>query len=132
MSWRSIRTYLNEAYGHRTFDIGKFERWSSDKNIRTWSTGASYDVPHYLETGRSNVGFPNHNSNNPPYMDHVSFFKSTYPFRVWLVYHPYQKADQIADEVIEWAEYYGLVAEVFPSEYSWYHQETAMVVITTR
>lgn len=116
MSWRSNQTYLHDAYGHRTYDISKFDRWCDGKVIRTWSTGSLYDVPRYLNTGRSNVGFPNSIANNPPYFDHAAFFKSTSPFKVWLVYHPYQEAERIADEVSKWADDNGLVAEVLPSE----------------
>lgn len=132
MSWERINTYLNEAYGHLTFKTERFYNWSEGKNLKTWSDGRLYNVLNYLRTGRSTIGNPDHKTNFPPHIDHVSFFKTTTPLKVWLVFHPYKEVDDIRVDIENWCYEYDLIAEFFSSEYSWYNDNTCMVVVTTK
>lgn len=133
MGWNNINNYAKEAYGCNTFDTDLLDQWLDGKNVRTWSIGRNYNVPNYLITGRSTVGFPKHFENIPPYFDHATFFKSTNPLKIWLVYHPYREIEDIRNEIEKWGAKENLSVSFFASEYSWYNKgNTSMVVITTK
>ncbi|MFA9424342.1 MAG: hypothetical protein ACERLG_12245 [Sedimentibacter sp.] len=133
MSWDRIETYKSDAYGARSFDKKLLDDWLEGKNITRWVSGGEHDVPKFLRTGRSNIGFPNHNVNKPPYLDHVAYFKETNPLKVWLVYHPYKDIESIKDEIEEWTILHDLKVNFYDSGKSWYNKNnTSMIVITTK
>lgn len=132
MSWNKIETYQKVAYGSSSFDKELLDEWLEGKNITRWIRNGEHDVPKFLKTGRSNIGFPNHKVNKPPYLDHVAYFKSIDPLKVWLVYHPYFNIVDIKDEIEEWTSMQGLKVTFYDSSKSWYSKDnTSMVVITT-
>lgn len=131
MSWNKIETYDKIAYGASTFDKQLLDEWLEGKNITKWSSTRGQNVPRYLETGRDTRGYPNYIENEPPYLDHVVYFKATQPLKVWLVYQPYQLLDSAYDEIIRWAEQSGLYVEFYDSDKSWYSRgNTSIVVIS--
>jgi len=132
VSWDSIKTYEKVAYGSKTFDKELLSEWLAGKRITRWTVGRGHNVPRFLRSGRSNIGFPNHHADNPPYIDHEVFFKATSPLKVWLVYHPYYDVESIREEVEDWAARHDLHVEFYDSSKSWYNKnDTSMVVITT-
>lgn len=132
MSWDKIETYEKVAYGSGSFDKRLLDEWLEGKGITRWTAGREHNVPKFLKTGRSNIGYPNHKANNPPYLDHATFFKSTSPLKVWLVYHPYHDIESIKGEIQEWTTVQGLEVDFYDSSRSWYSKDnTSMVVITT-
>lgn len=132
MTWDKIEIYERVAYGSGSFDKGLLDEWIQGKGITRWTGGIEHNVPIFLKTGRSNIGYLNHKANNPPYLDHATFFKATNPLKVWLVYHPYQDIESIKDEIQEWTTVQGLEVDFYASSRSWYSKyNTCMVVITT-
>lgn len=133
MSWSKIETYRKVAYGASSFDNELLDKWLEDKYIRRWTKNGEHDVPKFLKTGRSNIGYPNHKANMPPYLDHVAYFKALNPLKIWLVYHPYYDIEGIKDEIQKWVTIQDLQVEFYDSSKSWYNKDnTSMVVITTK
>lgn len=132
MAWRNIKTYYKDAYGANSFDKNLLEEWLRDKNITKWTTQGACDIPRFLKTGRNNMGYKNIMENKPPYIDHVVYFKSTDPLKVWLVYHPYHDTKFISKDIKEWVDANNLIVTLYDSNKSWYSKgNTSMVVITT-
>lgn len=130
MGWNKINSFLYGAYGSAGFISERFEKWASNKGLKTWVPGYGINVPYCLKSGRQRPVYNSDDDINPPHIDHANFFKSK--DKVWLVYHPYNIADNIRDDIEKWANKNNLHVEVYPYEDSWYGDHSSMVVVTVR
>lgn len=63
-----------------------------------------------------------------PYLDHAIIYKNPKTKTCCLVYIPYNDADDIREEVVQWAKNKGLKADVY--EHSWYEEATCLVIVS--
>ena len=133
MSWKKIKTYRNDSYQSKDSDMKIFDKWVEGKDISTWSSSRYQNIPKYITIGKDTTGYKNSIINEPPYVDHVSIFKSSKNKKIWMTYQPYLLKSEIEKEIQDWVDEYGLIANVYESDKSWYSpNDTCLVVITTK
>ena len=94
------------------------------------------NIRNTLETGRYYPSFrTNKNKENAidrSMIDHAYFFK-TKNHGLMYVSHPYNDYNELIKYFNEsWQEEHGLNVEIYKPNYSWYHENTCMVIFRTR
>lgn len=131
MSWNTIEDYEKGYLYSEHSDISLFEQWVVDKGITRYSTSRNENVPKFLMTGRTTVGYPNSKANEPPFMDHIAFYKNTKTNQVWLTSQPYHNRTEIENEVEAWAERYNINVEMYNADKSWYYPNNTCLIVYT-
>lgn len=85
-------------------------------------------IEKILKSGTFSSNGCGHPRENVPYLDHAIIYKNPNTKVCCLVYIPYSDANEISDEVNQWAESKGLKAEIY--EHSWYNGSTCLVIIS--
>lgn len=92
--------------------------------------GYDDNVPTIIKHGKQSSRYnPVRDKARAPYQDHSTYFKNTKTGVCCLIYAPYYNADDIRKEVEEWAEKWGLKADVYDAEKCYYSKDTCLVVI---
>ena len=115
----------------RYSDERLFQKWISGKEITRYCYNRDEDVPKFLATGRTTIGYPNSKSNEPPFMDHIAYYKNTRTNQVWLTSQPYFKKVDVENEVRIWANNYGVDYEVYDMDESWYFPGNTCLIVYT-
>lgn len=131
MSWEVAEDYKRGYLSGEHSDVKLFEQWVADKNITRYSTNRNENVPKFLMTGRTTVGYPNSKANEPPFMDHIAFYKNTKTNQVWLTSQPYHSKAEIENEVRAWAKTYNVDCEVYDMDKSWYYPHNTCLIVYT-
>ena len=135
MAW--FKTTPTEIRGIYHSDQSDFERLEAFikangfNRMHGWNTGDKVEKiirsGSLVSNGRFECTYPK----KPPYIDHPRYFKNTQTKVCCLTYSPYYDADDIREEISEWANSLGLKAEVYDSSESWYSPgNTCFVVIS--
>ncbi len=94
--------------------------------------GAHYNNQKHIEMILKSGTFSSYGfvmeQENIPHLDHAIIYKNPSSKVCCLVYIPYNDADDIREEVKQWAEGKGLKAKVY--ENSWYNDETCLVIVS--
>lgn len=99
-------------------------------NKMAFFCGDDINIPTIIKHGKH---FPQYNpvrdKARAPYQDHTTYYKNTKTGVCCLTYAPYYNAEDIRKEVEEWAEKWGLKADVYDADKCWYSKDTCFVVI---
>lgn len=131
MSWELMKDNRDGRLTCDYSDDGLFEEWISDKAVTRYCYNRNEDVPKFLVTARTTVGYPNSKSNEPPFMDHIAFCKNTKTNQVWLTSQPYHSKIDVEKEVRMWAEKYGVDYEIYDTNASWYYPGNTCLIVYT-
>ena len=131
MSWELMKVNRDSRLTCDYSDDGLFEEWISGKGVTRYCYNRNEDVPKFLDTGRTTVGYPNSKSNEPPFMDHIAFYKNTKTNQVWLTSQPYHAKPDVENGVRMWAEKYGVDYEIYDKNLSWYYPGNTCLIVYT-
>ena len=131
MSWEVIEDFKKSHPSCEHTDDQKFKKWIADKNITRYCHNRNENVPKFLMTGRTTVGYPNSKANEPPFMDHIAFYKNTKTNQVWLTSQPYHSKSEVENEVRAWAEAYNVDCEIYDADNSWYFPHNTCLIVYT-
>lgn len=139
--WEPIRNYEKDDFGkfagqkNAMSSLPLFKAWAAGKGItRFRHANAASDWRRELQTGRSHY---TPCAVDPPYLDHSFYFKNprftendeSPHTKIWLAYHPYRNAEDIQNEVQNWAVAHGLRAVVYDASKSWYYPGATCLVV---
>lgn len=131
MSWETIDGYKRIHPSCEHTDGQTFEEWASKNGITKYCNNRNENVPKFLVTGRTTVGYPNSKTNEPPFMDHIAFYKNTETNQVWLTSQPYRSRAEIEQEVRAWAERHNIDVQIYDTDKSWYYPNNTCLIIYT-
>lgn len=131
MSWSIIESFKNSHPSCEHTDNNMFEAWANEKGVTRHCYNRNENVPKFLMTGRTTVGYPNSKANEPPFMDHVAFYKNTKTNQVWLTSQPYHTKAEVEAEVKAWADQYNIAYEIYDTDKSWYYPKNTCLIIFT-
>lgn len=131
MSWELIKDIRDSRITCNCSSDELFEEWITSKGVTRYCYNRNEDVPKFLGTGRTTVGYPNSKSNEPPFMDHIAFYKNTKNNQIWLTSQPYHTKADVEKEVRLWAEEYGVDYEIYDTDASWYYPENTCLIVYT-
>lgn len=129
MRWYGLNNYRETIAERNGADVRLLDCWISEHGADRCSYDRPNDLVRLLRTGRNTA----HEfvDQLPPYTDHPRLFKNSVTGEVWFTSQPYDRPEDIREEVITWAAERGLRAEVYGTEASWYYPgSTCLVVIT--
>ena len=120
-----------------------FEAFKARYNIKScWDLGAEQSLKHLKGVLRTGIDIRRGHFyyirdgrlESDEYLcfdisDHAAYFKTT-DNRVIYASQPYADADDISARVKDWDIIHCLKVEVFGPEYSWYHEQSNLVLIT--
>ena len=122
MSWSSVEERNWDFLAPQSFLAkNRFTRVASYNGVKS--------IEKILKTGTfASCYTPNNKGyEDIPYLDHTLIYKNPSDKITCLVYQPYQNADEIRDEVCQWAESKGLEARV--EDLHWYNEATCVVLV---
>ena len=129
MRWYKLDNYRETIAERNNTDVRLLDNWIFEHGADRCSYDRPNDLTRLLLTGRNTA----HSfvDSLPPYTDHPRLFKNSVTGEVWFTSQPYDRPEDIREEVITWAAERGLHAEGYGTEASWYYPgSTCLVVIT--
>ena len=129
MRWYKLDNYRETIAERDASDVALLDKWVARHGADRCSYDRPNDLAQLLRTGRNTA----HKfvDQLPPHTDHPRLFKNTSTGVVWFTSQPYERPEDIREEVSAWAKARGLHAEVYGGAESWYYPgSTCLVVIT--